>query len=70
MGRKRQDDDAATPEKRKRFPVDLERELARKIGVIASWREVTVPQYVNQLLAPLVEEEFQKVVQEMGYQDQ
>lgn len=76
MGRKKQTtgqgdaagDEPAKPAKlgKAKRLVQLDTDLHRKIGVIASWRGMSVPDYVNNMLLPIVAKEFPAAVEEMG----
>lgn len=70
MARKKQTDgnakasleDAAT----KRYSVTLDTDLTRKAGVIASALGISVPDYVNNRLRPIIEKELPKVLRTLG----
>lgn len=54
-------------DRRKRRLVDLDDELARKLGVLASLTNQSVPDLVNNLLRPIVDQELPKAMAKLGF---
>lgn len=54
------------PPRRARRTVDLDPELARRIGVIASLLDISIPDYVNNRLRPIVDAELPEALRQMG----
>lgn len=52
---------------RKRVQVNLDADLARKIGIIASSLDMSVPDYVNNRLQPIVDDELPRMMDGMGF---
>lgn len=66
---KKQPQQPAPPEpdaKPKRYSVTLDPGLTRKIGALAKLLDMSVPDYVNNRLPPLVEKELREVIDDMG----
>jgi len=47
---------------RKTVTVRLDAELARKAGIIASCRQSSVPEYLKEVLDPIIEKHFKEAV--------
>lgn len=53
-------------QKQKRYQVTLDPDLVRKIGVIASLGDTSIPDWVNNALRPLVEKELPRALKKLG----
>lgn len=62
MAKKKMEAEPEAPKRAKRYQVLLDADLARKIGAIASALDVTVPDWVNNRLRPIVAQEFPKAI--------
>jgi hypothetical protein len=58
---------ADEPEDGKRRQVSIDDDLIRKVRVIASSLGMTVPDYVNHRLRPVVDEELPRVLRQLGF---
>ncbi len=68
MAKKKQPGDDK-PKRPKRHQVVLDPDLARKIGVIASALDMSIPDWVNNRLRPIADRELPAVLRELGLGD-
>lgn len=66
MAKKRPKGAAGTAGKARRHLVGLEPELHAKIGMLAAAQHLSVPEYVDLRLRPIVEKELPEVLRRMG----
>lgn len=57
----------ASDEEAKRKQVSIDDDLLRKVRVIASSLGMTVPDYVNHRLRPVVERELPEIMKQLGF---